>query len=110
AKEENEIVTVFESWINQDKENELSQIFTYIDDFNNENELKKIVTVLLRLWNPGSDWFEHTKNLVFNNWKYNHGRYFQKDNLKHKDFLCSILNNVSIDFIKRAQIANLFLK
>ena len=59
---------------------------------------------------PYSEWFNHAKNFLFDNWKYNHERYFEDDDTKHKDFLCALLNEDSVELFSRAQIGFLFLK
>ncbi len=109
-KEADEIVSTFQKWIEEDKEKELFKIISYLDDFEDGNSFKKIIIVLLRLWKPGTNWFDQAKQMVYFTWSWNHKKYFQSNNDQHKEFLCSILNDESIDIFIRANLAHQFLR
>lgn len=100
-----EILPIFNKWIEEGKENELFKIISNLDDFKDSDSFKKIVVVLLRLSRPGSYWFDQAKQLIYINWQWNHKKYFQSKNEIHKQFICSILTDVSIDPYIRASMA-----
>jgi len=109
-KDADDIVLSFQKLVEESKEKELFKIISYLDDFKDGDSFKKIIIVLLRLWKPGTNWFDQAKQMVYINWSWNHKKYFQSNNDQHKEFLCSILNDESIDIFIRANLAHQFLR
>lgn len=109
-KDVDEIVSVFQKWISEGKEAELFKVVSYLDEFQDVQSFKKIVTVLLRLFTDGSNWFEQVKQWVYILWEFNHNKYFQSNSELHKEFLCSIFTDETIDPFLRASLAELFLR
>ena len=109
-KDIDEIVTIFKSWIDEGKENELFNVFVHLGHFEDIKFFRKIVVVMLRLWTPHSYWIDQVKSMVYLNWGVNHIRYFERNNEKHEDFLCSILSEGTIDPFVRAALADEFLR
>ncbi len=108
-KDTDDIVTVFQKWIDEGKEAELFKVVSYLDEFEDAHSFKKIVIVLLRLYKEGSNYFEQVKQWVCILWKFNHKKYFQSDDEQHRQFLLSILADETIDRYVRALLAHLFV-
>lgn len=110
AKSENEIIETFNNWIANGKEGELLRIVGYVGDFESTGFFKKIIIALLKIWRPGSSWFEQVKQMIYMTWEYNHKKYFQSNNELHRRFIFDILENESLDSFIRASLAFNFIR
>ncbi len=105
-----DIIQTFNKWIAEGKENELYQIISNLNDFQDSDSLRKFTVILLRIATPRSPWFEQVRRLIYLNWQRNQKKYFKSINERHKEFICSIFEEESIDSFTRASLAFQFLK